>query len=164
MPQRVSRSISHHVQVIEYLKNNPEAAKESYTQAQQMMQVCCRNYKFQVLRAWQAFIATSFLSSPNKSPTAGFKEQRSLKKHGNTSVITSEGEEQISMCLQNPGMAQQMIGLQSSAAQATPEQREKLTALKADPELKIIFDDIEQHGPGEFLTIAKTWTANLKVP
>ena len=45
-------------------------------------------------------------------------------------------------------MAQQMIGLQSSAAQATPEQREKLAALKADPELKLVFDDIEQHGPG----------------
>ncbi len=31
-----------HLQVIEYLKNNPEAAKESYSQAQQMMQVCPR--------------------------------------------------------------------------------------------------------------------------
>ena len=38
---------------------------------------------------------------------------------------------------------------QSSAAKATPEQREKLSALKSDPELKLIFDDIEQNGPSK---------------
>jgi len=51
--------------------------------------------------------------------------------------------------MQNPGMAQQMVNLQHSAAQATPEQREKLATLKADPELKLIFDDIEQNGPSK---------------
>ena len=45
-----------------------------------------------------------------------------------------------------------MVNLQSSAAQASPEQREKLTALKADPELKLVFDDIETNGPGESLS------------
>ena len=48
-------------------------------------------------------------------------------------------------------MAQQMVNLQNSVAQATPEQREKLAALKADPELKIVFDDIEQNGPSKTL-------------
>ena len=42
-----------------------------------------------------------------------------------------------------------MVNLQSSAAQATPEQREKLATLKADPELKIVFDDIERNGPSK---------------
>ena len=55
-----------------------------------------------------------------------------------------------------------MIGLQNSAAQATPEQREKLAALKADPELKIVFDDIEQHGPGEFPVIWQICAAGLQ--
>lgn len=41
-----------------------------------------------------------------------------------------------------------MVNLQSSVSQATPEQREKLAALKADPELKLVFDDIESNGPG----------------
>lgn len=72
-------------QVIEYLKSNPQMAKQSYDQAQRFMQ--------------------------------------------------------------NPGMAQQMVNLQHSAAQATTEQREKLATLKADPELKLIFDDIEENGP-----------------
>ena len=54
--------------------------------------------------------------------------------------------------VQNPGMAQQMVNLQQSAAQATPEQREKLASLKADPELKLIFDDIEQNGPSASLS------------
>ena len=48
-------------------------------------------------------------------------------------------------------MAQQMLGLQSAAAKATPEQKEKMSALKSDPELKLIFDDIEQNGPGDCL-------------
>jgi hypothetical protein len=51
--------------------------------------------------------------------------------------------------MQNPGMAQQMVNLQHSAAQATTEQREKLATLKADPELKLIFDDIEENGPSK---------------
>lgn len=51
--------------------------------------------------------------------------------------------------MQTPGMAQQMIQLQDSAAQATPEQREKLSTLKTDPELKLIFDDIERNGPSK---------------
>ena len=55
----------------------------------------------------------------------------------------------MSVHLQNPGMAQQMASLHTSAAQATPEQREKLAALKTDPELKQVFDNIEAHGPGE---------------
>ena len=55
-------------------------------------------------------------------------------------------------------MAQQMIGLQSSAAQATPEQREKLAALKADPELKLVFDDIEQQGPSKYMQMTRAQT------
>jgi len=58
--------------------------------------------------------------------------------------------------MQNPGMAQQMVNLQHSAAQATPEQREKLATLKADPELKLIFDDIEQNGPSEAFACSQT--------
>lgn len=42
-----------------------------------------------------------------------------------------------------------MVNLQQSAAQASPEQREKLAALKTDPELKMIFDDIEANGPSK---------------
>ena len=59
--------------------------------------------------------------------------------------------------MQNPGMAQQMVNLQQSAAQATPEQREKLAALKTDPELKMVFDDIEANGPSEIPALPHTY-------
>ena len=66
--------------------------------------------------------------------------------------------------MQQPGMAQQMINLQTAAAKATPEQREKMAALKSDPELKLIFDDIEQNGPGEsFACIISTTTITIVV-
>lgn len=55
------------------------------------------------------------------------------------------------LLLQNPGMAQQLVHAQQTAAAASPEQREKLAALKGDPDLKLVFDDIEANGPSETL-------------
>lgn len=57
-------------------------------------------------------------------------------------------------------MAEQMVNLQQSAAQATPEQREKLAALKTDPELKMVFDDIETNGPSKCFSELDTALCN----
>ena len=46
-------------------------------------------------------------------------------------------------------MAAQLAQTQSIAAAQSPEQRERLTKLKQDPELKEMFDDIQANGPCE---------------
>ena len=45
-------------------------------------------------------------------------------------------------------MAAQLTQTQSIAAAQSPEQRERLTKLKDDPELKGMFDDIQANGAG----------------
>lgn len=125
------------MQVIEYLKNNPEAAKASYEQAQRIIQVLA-------VPSWRH---TSLCPSPL--------------------ILGMQGCCTDVCCLQNPGMAQQMVSLQQSAAQATPEQREKLAALKTDPELKLIFDDIEANGPSKhhstFSVLSLFWTGQCSL-
>ena len=48
--------------------------------------------------------------------------------------------------LQSPGMAAQLAQTQNIAAAQSPEQQERLTRLKDDPELKDMFDDIQANG------------------
>jgi len=52
---------------------------------------------------------------------------------------------QFSRVLQNPAMAQQMFRTQ--AMMSTPEYRKQMAALKEDPELKGMFDEIKKGGP-----------------
>lgn len=51
----------------------------------------------------------------------------------------------VDKMLQNPAMAQQLFRMQTMMA--TPEYQKQMAALKADPELKDMFDDIAKRGP-----------------
>ena len=48
-------------------------------------------------------------------------------------------------------MAAELAQTQRVANMQTPEQQEKLMLLKDDPELKEMFDDIQENGAGELL-------------
>lgn len=52
---------------------------------------------------------------------------------------------QVDRIMQNPAMAQQIFRMQ--AMMATPEYQKQMSALRADPELKDMFDDISKRGP-----------------
>lgn len=79
---------------------------------------------------------------PGLDPTHGKMALEYLKANPEYAQNTVK---QVDRIMRNPAMAQQFFRMQ--AMMATPEYQKQMANLKADPELKDMFDDISKRGP-----------------